>query len=46
MSTTRDWTPSETFEDRLGQPDTLVFPDDWTLTESWQRAQKEADQGS
>jgi hypothetical protein len=46
MSTTRDWTPSDALDDRLGRPETLRFPDDWTLTDSWRRAQTEADSGS
>jgi len=39
------FTPSDTLDDRLGSPDTLRFPEDWTLSTSWQRAQEEADHG-
>ncbi|NLV09344.1 SWIM zinc finger family protein [Halomicrobium mukohataei] len=37
--------PSGTFDDRLDDPDTLRFPDEWKLSGSWQRAQREADRG-
>jgi len=40
-----DWQPSEALDDRLGEPSTLRFPDGWTFSESWQRAQTEADAG-
>lgn len=45
MSTTRDWQGSDALDDRLGQPESLRFPDDWTLSTSWQRAQTERDEG-
>jgi len=32
-------------ERKLGEPDQLTFPDDWTLSASWRRAQEEADAG-
>ncbi len=40
-----DWEPSDALEDRLTNPDRLEFPEDYTLTESWQRAVTERDQG-
>jgi len=40
-----DWKPSDALDSRLGEPETLRFPDDWTLSESWQRAQTEVDHG-
>ncbi|ACV47846.1 MULTISPECIES: hypothetical protein [Halomicrobium] len=39
------FTPSTTFDDRLGEPSQLRFPEGWTLSESWQRAQTEGDRG-
>jgi len=42
---TADWTPSEALEDRLSNPDTLRFPENWTLSRSWQRARTERDRG-
>jgi len=31
--------------DRIGGPPTLSFPDDWTFSTAWQRAQEERDHG-
>lgn len=39
------WERSEALDDRLGEPETLHFPESWTLSESWQRAQTERDRG-
>jgi hypothetical protein len=39
------WDRSDALDDRLGEPDTLQFPEKWTLSESWQRAQTERDHG-
>ena len=40
-----DWEPSDALDERLTDPQELHFPDDWTLSESWQRAQTERDRG-
>ena len=40
-----DWDGSDALDDRLGQPQELTFPDDWTLSDSWKRAQTERDRG-
>ena len=40
-----DWEPSDDLAGRLDQPDGLHFPEDWTLSQSWQRAQAETDTG-
>ena len=43
---TVEWERSNALDDRLGKPDGLRFPDDWTLSQSWQRAQTEHDRGA
>jgi hypothetical protein len=46
VSTIQDWsTDTEPVDDRLGEPSTLEFPEGWTLSESWERAQTERDEG-
>jgi hypothetical protein len=40
-----DWEASDALDERLTDPERLEFPDDWTLSTSWQRAQTENDQG-
>ena len=40
-----DWERSGDLDDRLTDPEVLEFPEDWTLSESWQRAQTEHDSG-
>lgn len=42
---TPDWEPSEALASRLDPPRGLHFPEDWTMSESWQRAQTERDRG-
>jgi hypothetical protein len=37
--------PIEDLPRRVGQPPTLRFPDEWTFSTAWQRAQRETDQG-
>ncbi len=41
----QSWEQSDALNDRLGEPSALRFPEDWTLSESWQRAQTERDRG-
>jgi hypothetical protein len=46
MSTIQNWNAETKRIDRqLGDPPELTFPDDWTLSTSWQRAQSERDRG-
>jgi len=46
VSTTRDWSAeTESLDRQLGEPSLLRFPDGWTLSTSWQRAQTERDRG-
>ncbi len=33
-----DWEPSDALDERLTDPERLAFPEDYTHTESWQRA--------
>ncbi|MFC7131663.1 MULTISPECIES: SWIM zinc finger family protein [Salinibaculum] len=40
-----EWGQSDALDKRLTDPEVLTFPEDWTLSESWQRAQTEADTG-
>ena len=40
-----DWDPSNPLDERIGGPPVIQFPDDWTLSTSWQRAQTEHDHG-
>jgi len=42
---TTDWEQSDALDGRLDQPRELRFPEDWTLSESWERAQREHDRG-
>ena len=39
------WQRSTALDARLGDPQEMTFPEDWTLSESWQRAQTEDDHG-
>jgi len=42
---TADWQASDALDDRLTSPERLEFPEGWTLSTSWQRAQTERDRG-
>ena len=47
VSTIQEWTAdTESLDRRLGEPSQLRFPDEWTLSTSWQRAQTEIDPDS
>lgn len=39
------WQPSDDLPQQIGGPSTLSMPEDWTLSTSWQRAQRESDDG-
>lgn len=40
------WEPSNALDDRIGEPRELRFPEGWTLSEIWERAQTEEDRGA
>ena len=45
QATSATWDDSDDLPDRLGETPTLSFPEKWTLSTAWQRAQEETDHG-